>query len=135
MILFIIAKIIYKITIKGIEDNLKINNKTIARMIVKNFNGFSFLSNFSGFFFREKKCIFDMSKNEKNKAINVSSILSVKITVSCSKVTIGKEAINIATIGVGRPINDVLCLWSILNLDNRIAENIGIDKAINFVLL
>ena len=35
---------------------------------------------------------------------------------------IGKEAINIAAAGVGNPIKEDVCLVSILNLANRIAE-------------
>ncbi len=42
----------------------------------------------------------------------------------------GIAAINIARTGVGNPINEVVCLLSILKLAKRIAEKIGISNAI-----
>ena len=41
----------------------------------------------------------------------------------------GIAAIKIASAGVGNPIKEVVCLVSILNLANRIAEKIGNKKA------
>ena len=41
----------------------------------------------------------------------------------------GIAATKIAGAGVGKPINEVVCLVSILNFANRIAERIGNKKA------
>ena len=48
-----------------------------------------------------------------------------------SKLISGIAAITIANAGVGKPIKEVVCLVSILNFAKRIAEKIGIKKAIN----
>ena len=52
------------------------------------------------------------------------------IWVFPDEVIIGNEAIKIAAAGVGSPIKEVVCLLSILNLESRIDEKIGIKKAI-----
>ena len=53
------------------------------------------------------------SKNNGNKSVLISGIAATKI----------------ASAGVGKPINEVVCLVSILNFANRIAEKIGNKKA------
>ena len=52
------------------------------------------------------------STNNGNKSVLISGI----------------AAIRIASTGVGKPIKEVVCFGSILNLANRIAENIGNKK-------
>ena len=47
---------------------------------------------------------------------------------------IGKDAIKIAAAGVGNPIKEMVCLVSILNFANLIAEKMGIKKAINDIV-
>ena len=53
------------------------------------------------------------STNNGNKPVLISGIAATKI----------------ASTGVGKPINEVVCLVSILKLAKRTAENIGISRA------
>lgn len=80
-----------------------------------------------------------LSLNEKSgifitKSIGIITEIIDKNIMSenignCSKLIFGIAAINIANAGTGSPINEVVCLVSILNLANLYAEKIGIKSA------
>ncbi len=65
----------------------------------------------------------------KNKDWILKRLIPTK--VDCWISIKGKEAINKALAGVGKPIKTSVCLLSLLNLANRNAENKGIKKARN----
>jgi hypothetical protein len=76
----------------------------------------------------EKRGIFITKSIGINTEIIDKNIMSENIG-NCSKLIFGIAAINIANAGTGSPINEVVCLLSILKLANLYAEKIGIRSA------
>ena len=79
--------------------------------------------------FNENKGIFITKSRGRITEIAIKNLKSESIE-NCWYLSIsGNDATKIASTGVGRPINAVVCLVSILNFANRIAEKIGNKKA------
>ena len=119
----------YKITINGIAAIWNMNNKIID--FIKKSNLIIFLVDFSC------SALLILIENRGNSAIsNIDNITVIARSNSNENsvlywlIIIGKEAINIAAAGVGSPINEDVCLWSILNFAKRIDEKMGSKKAI-----
>ena len=105
------------------------NNKIID--FIKNSNLIIFLVDFN---FSSLLILIENSGNSatsnKDNIIVIASSISNEISVLYLLTIIGKDAINIAAAGVGSPINEDVCLVSILNFAKRIDEKMGNKKAI-----
>ena len=77
---------------------------------------------------RENKGISTTKSRGKTTAKAVRNCKLSNIVIWLESIR-GIAAIKIANAGVGNPINEVVCLASILKFAKRTAENIGISKA------
>ena len=119
----------YKITINGIAAIWNMNNKIID--FIKNSNLIIFLVDFNCSWF-----LILIENNGNSATSNIDNITVITSNNSNENsvlywlIIIGKDAINIAAAGVGSPINEDVCLVSMLNFAKRIDEKIGNKKAI-----
>lgn len=100
------------------NNNIKQLIKNIIRII------FSLLFQFSLFFiFKENKDNLDIKSIDRRIDVIIRNLTEyMNCILFIGFLIITKEAIKIATAGVGNPIKEESCFLSILNLANLIAE-------------
>ena len=125
----------YKTTIKGIAAKLKKNNNINEDININSLIIFNWLEMFSWkFTFIENKFNLLIINIERTTEIIHKEYVLLKIELKISDFIRGIEAIKIAVIGVGSPMNESFWFLSILKFANLRAANIGIRKAIKEIL-